>query len=402
MNINGVATAEPQELIHQARSHQRSEFDIVDIVATPISVALTDGSQLAIGRAIKRDAVVVKITTRCGIVGYGEAHHARAANVVAETINTALRDILMPGSALDVVELWDRIYTWQLRSHGLGAATVIGMSGIDMALWDIRGKAVGWPLYQMLGGSPAPVPAYAGGVALGWQDPSSLVDEAVPLVESGYKAVKLRVGDTAAADISRVRAVREHFGEDLTILVDANTGYTMEDVRQVLPAFQELGVAWLEEPFPANDHRSYKMAAQQTTIPLAAGENHYTRYEFARLIEDGSVSMIQPDVAKAGGITETMRIAGLASASKLLIAPHSSVTGLSQAASIHVLMSIDNARYFEADVTPSNPFREQLTSSPFSISPAGTVAMTEKPGLGVDVDESFIAHHPFIPGKNFV
>lgn len=388
------------EANHEANAN--GDFDIVDVTAYALSIPLTDGSQLAIGRAVKRDAVVVKITTRCGIVGFGEAHHARAANIIAHTINTTLRDIVMPGSALDVVQLWDKVYTWQLRSHGLGAASVIGMSGIDMALWDIRAKAVGWPLYRLLGGGPVEVPAYAGGVALGWQEPGSLILEAEPLVAEGYSALKLRVGESARSDIARVTAIRERFGDDLTILVDANTGYTLELVREVLPAFQELGVAWLEEPFPANDYRSYKTASRQTTIPLAAGENHYTRYEFVRLIEDGSVGMLQPDVAKTGGITETMRIAALASAWKLPISPHSSVTGLSQAATIHVLMSIDNARYFEADVTPNNPLREELTSSPFTITPHGTVTMPETPGIGLEVDESFIASNPFIPGKNFV
>lgn len=384
------------------RADDVRDFDIMSIEAFPISVRLSDGSRLAIGRAIKRDAVVVKITTRGGIVGYGEAHHGRAADVVAHVVNTTIKDIVMPASALDVVAIWDRIYSWQLRSHGLGAAAVIAMSGVDMALWDIRAKAVGWPLYRLLGGSAVDVDAYAGGVALGWQDPQSLVEEAEPLIASGYKAVKLRVGESARADIARVRAVRERWGDDLTILVDANTGYSTENVRQVAPAFEELGVAWLEEPFPANDYRSYRTAAQHTSIPLAAGENHYTRFEFIRLIEDGSVAMLQPDVAKAGGITETMRIAAIASAWKLEVSPHSSVTGLSQAATIQVLMSIDNARYFEADVTPANPFREELTTAPFRISPEGTVRMSEKPGLGVDVDESFIASHPYIDGPNFV
>lgn len=387
-----------------AQIHGLSEADlqIATIDAFPISLVLDNGSQLAIGRAVKRDAVVVKVTTACGIVGWGEAHHARAANVVAEIVNTTMRDILIPGSAGAVSDLWARFYNWQVRSHGLGAAAVIAMSGIDMALWDIRGKAVGWPLYRLLGGGAKSLPAYAGGVALGWQETSSLIDEIAPLVTAGYRAIKLRVGDTVASDIERVAAVREKFGEQLTILTDANTGYTLDDVRRVAPVFESLGVAWLEEPFPAHDYRSYAAAASLTTIPLAAGENHYTRFEFSRLIDDGHVAVLQPDVAKAGGITETMRIAATASAWKLRIAPHSSVTGLSQVASIHVLQALDNASYFEADVTPSNPFREQLTPTPWAISADGTVTAPASPGLGVEVDEDFIAAHPFIAGKNFV
>jgi D-galactarolactone cycloisomerase len=379
-----------------------ADFDIVDIRAFPISVALENGSRLAIGRAVKRDAVVVKVTTAGGIVGWGEAHHGRAADVVAQVVNTTVRDIILPGCALDVVDLWNRLYSWQLRSHGLGAAATIAMSGVDMALWDIRGKAAGWPVYRLLGGSGAPVPAYAGGVALGWQEPSSLVAEIEPLVEQGYRAVKLRVGESVAADVARVTAVRERFGDDLTILTDANTGYDIDLVRQVAPAFEALRVAWLEEPFPAHDYRSYDAAARLTTIPLAAGENHYTRYDFARVLDDGSITMLQPDVAKAGGITEVHRIAATASSWKRRISPHSSVTGLSQVASVHLLMAIDNAGFFEADVTPEPEFREHLTTTPWRISPAGTVVAPEAPGLGVEVDEDFIAAHAFIAGKNFV
>ena len=380
----------------------RDDLEIVDIEAFPVSVALDNGSRLAIGRAVKRDAVVVKVTTACGIIGWGEAHHARAADVVAAIVNTTVRDILIPGCALDVVSLWDRLYTWQLRSHGLGAAAVIAMSGVDMALWDIRGKACAWPVYRLLGGSPTPIPAYAGGVALGWQDTSSLIDEIAPLIERGYRAVKLRVGEGVHADIERVAAVRSHFGSDLTILTDANTGYDIDLVRQIAPSFEQLGVAWLEEPFPAHDYRAYQAAARLTTIPLAAGENHYTRFEFTRVLDDGSITMLQPDVAKAGGITEVHRIAATASSWKRRISPHSSVTGLSQVASIHVLMAIDNAGYFEADVTPEPDFREQLTSTPWSLAPDGTVVASELPGLGVEVDEEFVRSHSFISGKNFV
>lgn len=380
----------------------RRDLQIASIEAFPISVKLEKGSTLAIGRAVKRDAVVVKVTTAGGIVGWGEAHHGRAANVVAEVVNTVMRDILMPGCALDVIELWARLYDWQLRSHGLGAAAVIGMSGVDMALWDIRGKAAGWPVYHLLGGTPRPVPTYAGGVSLGWQDPQSLVEEIEPLVAAGYRAVKLRMGESLKDDSARVRAVREAFGQDLTIMTDANTGYDLDMVRRIAPVFEECGVAWLEEPFPPHDYRSYSQAARMTSIPLAAGENHYTRFEFSRVLDDGDISMLQPDVAKAGGISEVHRIATAASMWKRRISPHSSVTGLSQVASIHLLMSIDNAGYFEADVTPEPDFREQLTTKPWEISAEGTVIAPDRPGLGVEVDEDFIRAHRFIAGKNFV
>src|SRR3546814_85314 len=152
-----------------------SDLKIVDIEAFPVSYPLPEGQgvTLGIGRTVKRDAVVVKVTTAGGIVGYGESHHGRSVIAIATLINTTLRHLALGMNADDVVGVWARIYKMQLGSHGMGAATSMAMSGIDQALWDIRGKAVGWPLWKLLGGSRKPIPAYAGGVSLGYQDRKS-------------------------------------------------------------------------------------------------------------------------------------------------------------------------------------------------------------------------------------
>src|SRR4029079_17015171 len=133
----------------------------------------------------------------------------------AKLIETKLKQLVIGMDAADVVGVWKKIYDKQLASHGMGAGTCLAMSGVDQALWDIRGKAVGWPLYKLLGGSRKPIPAYAGGVSLGYQDPRALVAEARPHIEAGYKAVKFRVGDTPARDIKRIAAVRQAFGDEL-------------------------------------------------------------------------------------------------------------------------------------------------------------------------------------------
>ncbi|MCX5579739.1 mandelate racemase/muconate lactonizing enzyme family protein [Kaistia terrae] len=370
---------------------------IVDVKAQALSVPVEDGIVFGIGKVLRRDTVLVRIETEDGIVGYGESHHGRAAGSIAHVVNSLLRYFLIGEDATDVVGIWQRIYTMQLRSHGLGAATSIAMSGIDQALWDIRGKAVGWPLYKLLGGSARKIKAYAGGVSLGWSEPASLCEEVAQALEGNYKAVKLRGGDTPARDIARVAAVRKAFGDDLTIMVDANTNYTVADVLKVLPAFEELGVEWLEEPFAPHDHRSYA-TADRSNVPLAAGENHYTRFEFHRLIEDGHVGILQPDLSKAGGITEVLRIAALGSAWKLPICPHTATTGLNMAVTIHVLASIDNAGYFEGDISEANLFRDELVSTPYTVATDGTVSPLERPGIGVDVDEDFARAHPFIDG----
>ena len=377
---------------------------IVSVQAYPTSVPVPPEAAvtLGIGRTVKRDAVVVKVTSEDGLTGYGESHHARSPGAIGHLINTTLSQLVTGMDALDVVGVWERVYKMQLGSHGMGAAAAIAMSGIDMALWDIRGKAVGWPLYKLLGGGSRPIPAYAGGVSLGYQEPAELVQEVSALVESGYRAVKLRVGDSPERDTARVQAVRDAFGDGLAILVDANTGYLVEDVRRVTPVFEAQGVEWLEEPFPAHDYRSYAVASTFSTVPLAAGENHYTRFEFMRLIDDGAIRILQPDLSKTGGITEALRVAALASAWKLPINPHTSMTGINMAATIHFLASIGNGGYFEADVSKNNLLRDQLVSAPYILDANGCVSPLERPGIGVEVDEQFLVEHPVIEGPAYV
>lgn len=374
------------------------------IQAAPISYRVPEGQnvRLGIGRAVKRDAVLVRVDTDEGVVGWGESHHGRCPGAIAKLIDTTISDLVVGMDAFDVVGVWREIYRMQLASHGMGTAAVMALSGLDIALWDIRGKALGVPLYRLLGGSSRKVPAYAGGISLGWQAPSALAEEAAEYVQRGYRALKLRVGDTVKKDIERTRAVRDAVAEDVTILVDANTGYTLEDVRRVMPVYEELDVGWLEEPFPPHDHRSYLAAAQLGVIPLAAGENHFTRFEFSRVIEDGAIRFLQPDLSKAGGITEVLRIAALASTWKLSVNPHTSATGINMAASIHLLSAIENSGYFEGDVARHNPFRDEVGGLPYELDQDGCVQPLEGPGLGLEIDEKFLESHPPIDGPCYV
>jgi L-alanine-DL-glutamate epimerase-like enolase superfamily enzyme len=380
----------------------QSSLKIVQVEGIATSFPVQQGVTLGIGRAVKRDAILVKVTTECGLVGWGESHHGRAPGAIAQLIKTTLRQLVLGFDATDVVGVWNRIYQRQLVSHGMGQATCLAMSGIDQALWDIRGKAVGWPVYKLLGGKSRAVPAYAGGISLGFQPPPQLVEEAQGLLAQGFRALKLRFGDTPRKDVERLMAVRQAVGQDVAIMVDANTGYSVADVRAAAPALREAGVLWLEEPFPPHDRSSYRKAAELSTVPLAAGENHFTRFEFNQLIADGAVQAMQPDLSKAGGITEVMRIAAMASAEKLTLHPHTLASGLNMAASLHVLSAIDNGGYFEADVAKENLFRDRLTSRTDLLDAQGCVHPPEKPGLGIEVDEEFLAAHPLIDGPAYV
>jgi L-alanine-DL-glutamate epimerase-like enolase superfamily enzyme len=377
---------------------------ITDVRAFPTSFPVDpkDSVTLGIGRTVKRDAVIVKVTTEDGITGWGEAHHGRCPGAVGHIVNTTMRQLVVGQDANDTTGVWKKVYDKQLASHGMGAGACLALSGIDMALWDIRGKALKIPLYKLLGGRARPIPAYAGGVSLGYQEPKALVEEARPHVQAGYKAVKLRIGDTVARDVARIAAVRAAFGDELAILTDANTGYDVADVRAVMPALDEHDVGWLEEPFPAHDYLSYREAARFGRTPLAAGENHYTRFEFNRVIEDGAITILQPDLSKTGGITEALRIAALASSWKLPIHPHTSMTGINMAATIHFLAAIENGGYFEADISKNNLFRDKLVSTPYRVDKDGNVAPLEAPGIGVEVDEGFLKAHPVIEGPAYV
>jgi L-alanine-DL-glutamate epimerase-like enolase superfamily enzyme len=376
---------------------------IVEIKAFPVTVPVPPEHRvrLGIGLMVKRDTVFVKVKTESGLIGWGESHHGRAHLAIATLINTTLKQLVVGMEATDVNDVWARIYKFQLGSHGMGAACAMAMSGIDMALWDIRGKAVGWPLHKLLGGKSRKIPAYAGGISLGYQPPESLVQEAKGFVAAGFRALKLRIGDTVKADVARVEAVRAALGPDIDILTDANSNYTLSDARRAMPAFAACNVGWLEEPFSAHDYRMYREAKGFAPVPFAAGENHYTRFEFSRLIEEGAVEILQPDLSKCGGVTEALKIAAMASAYKLPIHLHTS-QGVNMAATVQVLSAIENSGYFETDCSLNNPLRDQLIDPPIRVAADGTISPSNKPGIGVDVNEDLITHYAGIEGPGYI
>jgi L-alanine-DL-glutamate epimerase-like enolase superfamily enzyme len=377
---------------------------ITKITAIPLSYRLPEGKTvtMGVGSTLKRDAIIVRVETDEGITGYGEAHPGRSPGAITSLIHSTIAPMLVGMNATDCVGAWQRVHRMQLSSHGLGAGAALAISGIDMALWDIRGKAANMPLYELLGGSKRRVPAYAGGIALGYQPAQSLAEEAQEYVARGYKALKLRIGDTVKNDIERVRHVRKVLGDDIDILTDANTAYTIADARRVLPVLAEIHAGWLEEPFACNDFASYREAAKITSlVPIAAGENHYTRFEFGQMLEAGAVQVWQPDLSKCGGITEGLRIAAMASAFRIPVNPHSSATGLNHAASIHFLAATENGGYFEACVSKFNPFRDMFGKT-FDVGADGCVEPLSGPGLGIEVDEAIFAEYPVVDGPGYV
>jgi L-alanine-DL-glutamate epimerase and related enzymes of enolase superfamily len=190
---------------------------VVDVRAIGVSAPVSGPSvaTLGIGRVRKKDFVLVKVTTDEGIVGFGESHHALAPTAVAELVNTSIRELVLGHDPFDTEGIAAHVYDRQVRSHGLGTGPLIAYSGVDLALWDIKGKALGLPVSRLLGGAPRSFPAYAGGLSLGFQPAPALADEVRRhREERGFRAVKLRAGQNGRDDARRIEHVRAEFGPD--------------------------------------------------------------------------------------------------------------------------------------------------------------------------------------------
>lgn len=356
---------------------------------------------LGIGRTLKRDAVLLKLTTESGLIGWGEAHAGRAPSVIAELVTATLAPLVVGESARDIDGLWARIYRLQLASHGTGAAAAMALSGLDMALWDLRGKAAGKPLYEVLGGTRRALRAYAGGISFGYGPTGQLVEEALGAQAAGYRALKLRLGLAAHDDVARVQAVRRALGPAVDLLTDANCAYSLADACYVRAALDELAVGWLEEPFSAHDFHAYRALAPHGRTPLAAGENHFLVAAFERLADDGVVRVWQPDLSKCGGISEALRIAAVAHAHGIQLHLHTAVTGLNVAASLHFLSALGDPGYFEADYSQDNRLRTQLCAPLLEVNENGDFLPPSEPGLGVAIDEAQLATYPVLRGVGY-
>ena len=374
---------------------------ITEVTGIPLSFKLENAPRRGSGQPVKKDMVIVRVKTEDGIVGYGEAHHALAPTVVADIVNYNLAPIVVGQDAMAVEEIWQKIYVKQGQTHGPGWSFFKALSGVDIALWDARGKALKQPVYSLLGGVRKKIRAYAGGVCLGYQPPSQLLEEAQKFVSAGWTALKLRLGDSVERDIEQVKYIRKHLPASVDIMVDVNTRYTYLDAQRVIPTLEECGIFWLEEPFTPDNLADYARINASTRIPLAGGENHFTRYQARELLERSAVDIVQPDPCKSGGITECKRIADLASAFRRSFAPHTGMSGIDGAACLHLLCSTSNALVYESDCAAFNPFRDELVHGG-PVLADGFVEPNEKPGLGVEIDESLFSRLPGIPGPCYI
>jgi D-galactarolactone cycloisomerase len=272
------------------------------------------------------------------------------------------------------------------------------MSGIDMALWDLKGKALGISVSELIGGRYRDsLPCYATGMY--FRDMSedalleSLVAEAAGYREQGFKAMKIKVGKHLDFDCRQIAAMREAL-PDTTLMADSNHAYDLPEAILIGRVLEEYDYAWFEEPLSPEYELQFRQLADKIDVPIAAGECHQTRYGFQRLLAPGGVQIAQPDVAYCGGISEALKIRTVASSLGINVIPHCWGTMLNLAAATHLLASTyrepgraeDGGTILELDRTP-NPLRDELFETPLGIEGA-TVCVPTSPGLGVIVNRS--------------
>jgi L-alanine-DL-glutamate epimerase-like enolase superfamily enzyme len=347
---------------------------------------------------------LVEIDTDAGLTGLGEAKVGvgNLGNYAAlvTLIHAELAPALIGRDARDVTALWETIYNGT-RAHYVAAhgrtfpivgrrgITVSALSGIDIALWDLLGKALGQPVWRLLGGRLRErIPAYASG---GWAPVGGVGKQLRQYVERGHRAVKMRVGlQDASVDDSaaRVREARETLGPGVGLMVDAHGTWSVREAQRFARKVADCDLGWLEEPVSPDNVAGQAEVRAATDIPIAAGETEQTRFAFRDLIEARAVDVLQPDVAIAGGITETLRICALAATHGLTVAPHLWGGAVLFASGLHLAVATPCVTTLEFS-RGENPLLNDLVEEPFHLVD-GYVLAPDRPGLGLTLNRDFV------------
>jgi len=359
-------------------------------------------SQAAFG---ERTSLVVRIEAGDGFVGWGESGVSMPVHHVASYIHDVLAPRVLGKNALATEPLWDELYAFS-RDFGRKATPVDALSGIDIALWDIRGKEAGKSVHALMGGAfRKRVRAYATGLYYTDRDlndpggaPERAAEEAAGYVEAGFSAIKTKVGLLPIKhDIRRMEAVRETVGDGFLLMADANHAYNRALARRMGEALQRLDFFWFEEPLVPEDIEGCRELRGRLSIAIAGGECEYTRYGMLDLLRAAAVDILQPDICASGGLSEAQKIVALASAYNTPVMPHVWGTGVALAAALQAAAIIpptpytaaphapENEPMFEYDRTP-NPLRDELVAGGFTLENQ-TLAIPDGPGLGVEIDE---------------
>lgn len=334
----------------------------------------------AIQAFVKQETIFVEIETDAGVHGTGYAYTiGTGGRAVLQLLREDLLHRLIGRDAREVEALWQELF-WATHGTVVGAITSLALAAIDTALWDIRCKAAGQPLWLLAGGARQRVPLYD--TEGGWLQLSTneLVTGAKRSVARGWPGVKIKVGKPhASEDLERLRAVREAVGPEVHLMVDANQSMTWPEAKRRAHLFEELDLFWFEEPLPAEDISGHALLAASTSLPIAVGESLYSISHFREYLAAGAAGIVQVDVARIGGITPWLKTAHLAEAFNVKVAPHFLME-------LHVSLAaaIPNALYVE-----HIPQLRSITTRDIEVVDGHAVAPSE-PGIGIAWDRDAI------------
>jgi L-alanine-DL-glutamate epimerase-like enolase superfamily enzyme len=341
---------------------------------TPITNGLHTYTHASLG------LVIVETDTEYTGIGLGDL------NPITKATIDYLKPELIGEDPLDVERLWHKM--WVPKLIGRRGMTTRAISAIDIGMWDLRAKAANMPLYKLLGGYQDRVPTYiAGGYYEDGKGLKELTEEMITNVEMGAKAIKMKVGGVSIReDVERVKTVRQTVGTEVKLMIDANCAYRYYEAIQLAKQVEEYDVFWFEEPVAPDDYEGHRKLAAATTIPIATGENEYTRYGFRDLIAQQAVAILNPDAIILGGVTEFMKVAALASAYNLDIAPHGP-----QEIHVHLVAAIANGLVLEFYRDTVDPMWGKIYRETLSLNEDGTVSPPNVPGIGIDPNYESLA-----------
>ena len=350
---------------------------------------------MARGLASERGATLVIVHSDEGISGLGEAWGA--AKATTEHVRN-LAQVYLGQDPFDREIILRRTLS-SLYHLGQSGPHIAALSGIDMALWDMIGKATGRPVSSLLGGrSRNKIMAYAStGYITKKDDEREFASQIEKAVEAGFKAIKIKIGISPEIDRQRVQITRRIAGEDTLLMVDANGNYKRDSALRCANLIEEFDIHWFEEPCSPEDLEGFRFLKEKTNIPLVAGEALFTRHGFRPYIEQGLVNGVQPDLSKCGGITEAKSIADLAHTWNLNVSAHVWGTAVGMAASLQFMGHLPSHPHtlfepspclFEYDISV-NPLRTHLINEDLSVTD-GFIAVSDQPGLGITLNEHFL------------
>lgn len=338
-----------------------------------------------------RRHLLVEIETDAGLTGWGEC--LGPADINAAVVR-AMAPMLIGLSPLDIEPIWLSVYN-QLRDQGQRGVIHTGLSGIDIALWDIAGKHFDAPVYQLMGGAwRNEIPAYAtGGFRPEGQDhASACAAEMAAYVAEGFKAVKIKIGYGVENDISTIAAVREAIGPDIELMIDANHGYDAVDAISVGRQAEQYDIHWFEEPVVPEALRAYQQVRENQPIPVAAGETWHGRWAMDEALQQKTVQILQPDVCGVGGLSEARKIITLADIHQVRLVPHVWGTAVALAAALQFHAILPPAPPSHEQRSPRlefdrtyNPFRQEIVGTPIEHN-NGVVPVPQGSGLGISIN----------------